>query len=338
MTDFIFMVKETSHMFITGPEVIKTVTGEEVEFEELGGAMSHNSKSGVAHFASEDEESCLEDARYLLGFLPSNNLEQPPRFSPEDDPEREDEELDTLVPDDASKPYDMRNVVARIVDDEEFFEVHEHFAKNIICGFSRLDGFPVGIVGNQPAFLAGVLDIEASEKAARFVRTCDCYNIPILTFTDVPGFLPGTDQEWNGIIRHGAKLLYAFTEATVPKLTVVTRKAYGGAYDVMNSKHMLADYNVAWPTAEVAVMGPEGAVNIVHRRALAAHDSPDERRAELIDDYRARFANPYTAAERGYLDDVIVPHETRPKLITALETLLTKREASPQRKHGNIPL
>ncbi|MGH2925408.1 MAG: acyl-CoA carboxylase subunit beta, partial [Solirubrobacterales bacterium] len=263
MTDFIFMVKETSHMFITGPEVIKTVTGEEVEFEELGGAMSHNSKSGVAHFAAEDEESCLEDVRYLLGFLPSNNLEAPPRFAPADDPEREDAELDTIVPDDPSKPYDMRGVISRIVDDEEFFEVHEHFARNIVCGFSRLDGFPIGVVGNQPAHLAGVLDIEASEKAARFVRTCDAYNVPIVTFTDVPGFLPGTDQEWNGIIRHGAKLLYAFTEATVPKLTVVTRKAYGGAYDVMGSKHLGADLNIAWPTAQIAVTGAQGAVSIL---------------------------------------------------------------------------
>jgi propionyl-CoA carboxylase beta chain len=338
MTDFIFMVKETSHMFITGPEVIKTVTGEEVEFEALGGAMSHNSKSGVAHFASEDEESCLEDVRYLMGFLPSNNLELPPRFEPGDDPEREDDELDTLVPDDPSKPYDMRDVIARVVDDEEFFEVHEHFAKNIVCGFARLDGYPVGIVGNQPAFLAGVLDIEASEKAARFVRTCDCYNVPIVTFTDVPGFLPGTDQEWNGIIRHGAKLLYAFTEATVPKLTVVTRKAYGGAYDVMNSKHMLADFNVAWPTAEVAVMGPEGAVNIIYRKDIATSPTPDERRQKLIDDYKAHFANPYSAAERGYIDDVIEPRQTRPKLIKALRMLQSKRVAQPKRKHGNIPL
>ncbi|MDQ3724676.1 MAG: acyl-CoA carboxylase subunit beta [Actinomycetota bacterium] len=338
MTDFIFMVKETSHMFITGPEVIKTVTGEEVEFEALGGAMSHNSKSGVAHFASEDEESCLEDVRYLMSFLPSNNLEAPPRFEPSDDPEREDTELDTIVPDDPSKPYDMRDVIARIVDDEEFFEVHEHFAKNIVCGFARLDGYPVGVVGNQPAFLAGVLDIEASEKAARFVRTCDCYNVPLLTFTDVPGFLPGTDQEWNGIIRHGAKLLYAFTEATVPKLTVVTRKAYGGAYDVMNSKHMLADYNVAWPTAEVAVMGPEGAVNIIYRKDIANSPTPDERRQKLIDDYKAHFANPYSAAERGYIDDVIEPRQTRPKLIRALRMLQTKRVDQPKRKHGNIPL
>jgi len=338
MTDFIFMVKETSHMFITGPDVIKTVTGEEVEFEELGGAMTHNTKSGVAHFASEDEETCLEDVRHLVGFLPSNNLEMPPRVEPYDDPERMDPELDSIVPADPQKPYDMRNVISAVVDDGEFFEVHEHFAKNIICGFSRLDGFPVGIVGNQPMHLAGVLDIESSEKAARFVRTCDAYNVPLVTFTDVPGFLPGTSQEWNGIIRHGAKLLYAFTEATVPKLTVVTRKAYGGAYDVMNSKHMLADFNFAWPTAEVAVMGPEGAVNIIYRKDLAQSPTPEERRQKLMDDYKARFANPYSAAERGYIDDVIEPQQTRPKLIRALHTLQTKRVAQPQRKHGNIPL
>ncbi len=338
MTDFIFMVKETSHMFITGPDVIKTVTGEEVEFEELGGAMTHNSKSGVAHFASEDEESCLEDVRYLFGFLPSNNLEMPPRVEPFDDPDRTEDELGQIVPADPQKPYDMREVVSLIVDDGDFFEVHEHFAQNIICGFARLDGFPVGIVGNQPKHLAGVLDIESSEKAARFVRTCDAYNVPIVTLTDVPGFMPGTDQEWNGIIRHGAKLLYAFTEATVPKLTVVTRKAYGGAYDVMNSKHMLADFNFAWPTAEVAVMGPEGAVNIIYRKDLASSPTPEERRQKLMDDYKARFANPYSAAERGYIDDVIEPSETRPKLIRALRTLQTKRVAQPQRKHGNIPL
>jgi propionyl-CoA carboxylase beta chain len=325
-------------MFITGPEVIKTVTGEEVEFEELGGAMSHNTKSGVAHFAADDEEQCLEDVRYLMSFLPLNNLEMPPRVQPADDPDREDPELDTIVPDDPQKPYDMRDVIARIVDDGEFFEVHEHFARNIVCGFSRLDGHPIGVVGNQPAHLAGVLDIEASEKAARFVRTCDAFNVPLLTFTDVPGFLPGTSQEWGGIIRHGAKLLYAFTEATVPKLTVVTRKAYGGAYDVMNSKHMLADFNFAWPTAEVAVMGPEGAVNIIYRRDLQKSPTPDERRAKLIDDYKAHFANPYSAAERGYIDDVIEPRTTRPKLIRALRTLQTKRVEQPKRKHGNIPL
>jgi len=338
MTDFIFMVKKTSHMFITGPDVIKTVTGEEVEFEELGGAMTHNSKSGVAHFAAEDEESCLSDVRYLVGFLPANNLEMPPRMEPDDDPDRTEESLGTIVPADPQKPYDMREVVSLIVDDGDFFEVHEHFAQNIICGFARLDGMPVGVVGNQPKHLAGVLDIESSEKAARFVRTCDAYNVPLVTFTDVPGFMPGTDQEWNGIIRHGAKLLYAFTEATVPKLTVVTRKAYGGAYDVMNSKHMLADFNFAWPTAEVAVMGPEGAVNIIYRKDLAASPTPEVRRQKLMDDYKARFANPYSAAERGYIDDVIEPAETRPKLIRALRTLQTKRVAQPKRKHGNIPL
>jgi propionyl-CoA carboxylase beta chain len=338
MTDFIFMVKETSHMFITGPEVIKTVTGEEVEFEELGGAMTHNTKSGVAHFAAEDEEACLEDIRYLISFLPLNNLEMPPRVEPYDDPERENEGLDTVVPPDPQKPYDMRDVVSMVVDDGEFFEVHEHFAQNIIVGFSRLDGYPVGVVGNQPKHLAGVLDIESSEKAARFVRFCDAFNIPLITFTDVPGFLPGTSQEWNGIIRHGAKLLYAFTEATVPKLTVVTRKAYGGAYDVMNSKHMLADFNFAWPQAEVAVMGPEGAVNIIYRKDISQSPTPDERRQKLIDDYKAHFANPYSAAERGYIDDVIEPRQTRPKLIRALRTLQTKRVDQPKRKHGNIPL
>jgi propionyl-CoA carboxylase beta chain len=338
ITDFIFMVKETSHMFITGPDVIKTVTGEEVDFESLGGAMTHNTKSGVAHFASDDEDACLEDARYLFSFLPQNNLETPPRVMPSDDPLRMDPELDTAVPDNPNKPYDMRNVVRLIVDDGEFFEVHEHHAKNIVCGFSRLDGYAIGVVGNQPQHIAGVLDIDASAKAARFVRTCDAFNIPILTFCDVPGFLPGTDQEWGGIIRHGAKLLYAFTEATVPKITVITRKAYGGAYDVMASKHLLADFNFAWPTSEVAVMGPEGAVNIIYRRDIAASPTPDERRQKLMDDYKARFANPYSAAERGYIDDVIVPHETRPKVITALHTLLTKREPGPKRKHGNIPL
>jgi propionyl-CoA carboxylase beta chain len=338
ITDFILMVKETSHMFITGPDVIKTVTGEEVGFEELGGAMSHNTKSGVAHFAAENEEACLEDCRYLLSFLPSNNLQTAPRVATTDSPDRMDPELDEVVPDNPNKPYDMRDVVRRIVDDSDFLEVHEHHARNIICGFARLDGFAVGIVGNQPNQLAGVLDIDASAKAARFVRTCDAFNIPLITLCDVPGFLPGTAQEWGGIIRHGAKLLYAFTEATVPKLTVITRKAYGGAYDVMASKHLLADFNFAWPSAEVAVMGPEGAVNIIYRRDIAASPTPEERRAKLIADYKVHFANPYAAAERGYLDDVIVPHETRPKLIAALRTLQTKREAGPARKHGNIPL
>ncbi len=338
ITDFVFMVNETSHMFITGPDVIKTVTGEEVGFEELGGAMSHNTKSGVAQFASDDEDACLEDCRYLLSFLPSNNLQTAPRVQPTDDPLRMDEALDHVVPDNPNKPYDMRDVIRLIVDDGEFLEVHEHYAKNIVCGFARMDGFSIGVVGNQPSQLAGVLDINASAKAARFVRTCDAFNIPLLTFCDVPGFLPGTAQEWGGIIRHGAKLLYAFAEATVPKVTIITRKAYGGAYDVMSSKHLGADFNLAWPTSEVAVMGPEGAVNIIYRRDIANSPTPDERRRKLMDDYKARFANPYTAAERGYIDDVIVPHETRPKLITALETLRTKREPGPKRKHGNIPL
>jgi propionyl-CoA carboxylase beta chain len=300
--------------------------------------MTHNTKSGVAHFASESEEECLEDVRYLMSFLQLNNLEKPPHFAPADDPDRMDLDLDQVVPADPQRPYDMRDVVAHIVDDGEFFEVHKHYAENIIVGFSRLNGHPIGVVGNQPRALAGVLDIDSSVKGARFVRFCDAFNIPLLTFCDVPGFLPGTNQEWGGIIRHGAKLLYAFTEATVPKLTVVTRKAYGGAYDVMSSKHMLADFNFAWPTAEVAVMGPEGAVNIIFRRDLEKSPTPDERREKLISDYKARFANPYTAAERGYIDDVIAPHETRPRLINALETLQTKRIERPKRKHGNIPL
>jgi propionyl-CoA carboxylase beta chain len=338
ITDFIFMVKETSHMFITGPEVIKTVTGEEVGFEELGGAVAHSTRSGVAHFASEDEEQCLEDARYLLSFLPQNNLELPPRVRASDDPARMDPELDSVVPDSPNKPYDMRDVIHRVLDDGEFLEVHESYAPNIVCGLGRLDGFVVGVVGNQPAQLAGVLDIDSSAKAARFIRFCDAFNIPILTFCDVPGFLPGTTQEWGGIIRHGAKLLYAYAEATVPKITVITRKAYGGAYDVMGSKHVRTDMNFAWPTAEVAVMGPDGAVNIIYRRDIASSPTPEERRRTLIEDYRAHFANPYIAAERGYIDDVIIPHETRPKLIAALHTLRTKRDPGPRRKHGNIPL
>jgi propionyl-CoA carboxylase beta chain len=338
ITDFIFMVKETSHMFITGPDVIRTVTGEEVGFEELGGAMSHNSKSGVAQFAADDEDQCIEDARYLLSFLPQNNLETPPPVHPGDDPLREDPELDRIVPDSPNKPYDMREVIRRVVDDGEFLEVHEHYARNIVCGLARMDGHSVGVVGNQPAQLAGVLDIESSEKAARFIRTCDAFNIPILTFCDVPGFLPGTKQEWGGIIRHGAKLLYAYAEATVPKVTIITRKSYGGAYDVMGSKHLGADFNYAWPSAEVAVMGPEGAVNIIYRRDIADSPTPEQRRQKLIDDYKAHFANPYVAAERGYIDDVIIPHETRPKVITALATLRTKRQPGPRRKHGNIPL
>jgi propionyl-CoA carboxylase beta chain len=325
-------------MFITGPDVVKTVTGEEVSFEELGGATTHASKSGVAHFTAADEEACLEDARYLLSFLPQNNLERAPFAAPSDPVDREAPELDAFVPDEATKPYDMKQVIGKVVDDGEFLEVQPQWAGNVVCGFARLGGHSVGIVGNQPAALAGVLDIDASVKAARFVRTCDAFNVPLVTFVDVPGFLPGTAQEWGGIIRHGAKLLYAFAEATVPKLTVITRKAYGGAYDVMSSKHIRADFNVAWPTAEVAVMGPEGAVNIIFRKELEEAADPEARRAELIADYKERFANPYHAAERGYVDEVIEPRRTRPVLISALEVSLTKREAKPKRKHGNIPL
>src|SRR3982751_4065040 len=318
ITDFIFMVEGSSYMFITGPDVVKTVTGEEVSFEELGGAQAHATKSGVAHFVSATEEACLEDARYLLSFLPQNNREQVPHTVSTDPREREDAELDTLIPDSPNKPYDMHDVIRRVIDDGEFLEVQEQFAQNIVCGFARLGGHAVGVVGNQPRSLAGVLDIDASNKAARFVRTCDAFNIPLVTFVDVPGFLPGTAQEWGGIIRHGAKLLYAYCEATVPKLTVITRKAYGGAYDVMSSKHIRADFNFAWPTAEVAVMGPDGAVNIIYRHR------PEEERPELIADYKEKFANPYSAAERGYVDDVIEPRRTRPVLIDALETALTK--------------
>jgi propionyl-CoA carboxylase beta chain len=332
------MVEGSSYMFITGPDVVKTVTGEEVSFEELGGAVTHATKSGVAHFLSPNEEACLEDARYLLSFLPQNNVDPPPFAPPADPRDREDTELDRLIPDSPNKPYDMHDVIRRVVDDGHFLEVHERYAENIVCGFARLGGHAVGVVGNQPRALAGVLDIDSSVKAGRFVRTCDAFNIPLVTFVDVPGFLPGTAQEWGGIIRHGAKLLYAYSEATVPKLTVITRKAYGGAYDVMSSKHIRADFNFAWPTAEIAVMGPDGAVNIVFRRELAEAENPEGRRAELIAEYRERFANPYTAAERGYVDEVIEPRRTRPVLIDALETALTKRESRPRRKHGNIPL
>jgi propionyl-CoA carboxylase beta chain len=338
MTDFILMVEGSSYMFITGPDVVRTVTGEEVTQEELGGAAAHAVKSGVTHFTAPDEESALEDARYLLSFLPQNNLESPVWAAPSDPPDREAPELDTIIPDEPTKPYDMHRVIELVVDDGEFLEVQPLFATNIVCGFARLGGHVVGVVGNQPAQLAGVLDIDASVKAARFVRTCDAFNIPLVTFVDVPGFLPGTAQEWGGIIRHGAKLLYAYSEATVPKLTVITRKAYGGAYDVMSSKHIRADFNFAWPTAEVAVMGPEGAVNIVFRRDLEVAEDPVARRAELVAEYKERFANPYSAAERGYVDDVIEPRRTRPLLIDALETALTKRESRPPRKHGNIPL
>ena len=338
MTDFVVMTEETSYMFITGPEVVKTVTGEEVTFEELGGASTHASKSGVAHFTAPSEETALEDTRYLLSFLPQNNVDPPPYAAPSDPVDREDETLDSIVPDNPNKPYDIRDVVVRVVDDGDFLEVQPHWAENIVCGLARLGGHPIGVVANNPRALAGTLDINSSVKGARFVRTCDAFNIPLLTLVDVPGFLPGTEQEWGGIIRHGAKLLYAYCEATVPKIALITRKAYGGAYDVMSSKHIRADFNFAWPTAEVAVMGPEGAVNIVFRKELEQADDPEERRAELIQDYKDQFANPFTAAERGYIDDVIEPRRSRPVLISALETALQKRERRPSRKHGNIPL
>jgi acetyl-CoA carboxylase carboxyltransferase component len=338
MTDFIFMVRETSHMFITGPDVVKTVTGEDVTLEELGGAMSHASKSGVATFVSADEQACLQDVRYLLSFLPQNNLAEPPAADSGDDPARICESLRSILPVSPNQPYDMKKVVMEVVDDGEFFEYFPHWAKSIICGFSRLNGQTVGIVGNQPMVLAGVLDIESSEKAARFVRTCDAFNIPIVTFVDVPGFLPGVDQEYGGIIRHGAKLLYAYCEATVPRIQVITRKAYGGAYVVMNSKSIGADLAYAWPTAELAVMGPQGAVEIVYRRELQQAADPVARRAELIAEYTEKYANPYAAAERGYVDDVIDPAETRTKLIAGLAMLKTKREELPRRKHGNMPL
>jgi propionyl-CoA carboxylase beta chain len=338
ITDFVLMTEGTSYMFITGPDVVKTVTGEDVSFEDLGGAKAHATKSGVAHLVAPDEQSCIDDARYLLTFLPQNNLETAPYAPPTDPVDRESPDLDTLIPDSPHKPYDMKRVIETVVDDGAFLEIQPAHAENIVCGFARLGGHAVGVVGNQPSALAGVLDIDASVKAARFVRTCDAFNVPLLTFVDVPGFLPGTSQEWGGIIRHGAKLLYAYAEATVPKLTVITRKAYGGAYDVMSSKHIRADVNVAWPTAEVAVMGPEGAVNIVFRHELEGVEDPEERRAELIADYKERFANPYSAAERGYVDDVIEPSRTRPYLVRALEATLSKREPAPRRKHGNIPL
>ncbi len=339
ITDFTLMVDKTSHMFITGPDVIKEVTGEDVGMEELGGAHTHNSRSGVAHFQAADEADCLELARALLSYLPSNNLEVPPSYDEVADVETEtDPELDTFIPDSPNTPYDMHRVIERILDDGDFLEVHAQFAMNMICGFGRVDGRSVGVVANQPMQFAGTLDIDASEKAARFVRTCDAFNIPVLTFVDVPGFLPGTSQEWDGIIRRGAKLIYAYSEATVPKVTVITRKAYGGAYDVMGSKHLRADINLAWPTAEIAVMGARGAVNIVYRRELAASDDPDRRRSELIRDYNEHFATPYIAAERGYLDAVINPSVTRVEVIRALRLLRTKRESLPPKKHGNIPL
>jgi acetyl-CoA carboxylase carboxyltransferase component len=338
LTDFTFMVSKTSYMFITGPDVIKAVTGEDVTHEELGGAMTHASKSGVAHVVASDDEDCLARIRYLMSFLPSNNFESPPFYQPTDDPMRSCDELLDVVPASPEKPYDMHQVVGSVFDDGEFFEIHAYWAQNILCGFARLAGHTVGVVANQPQVLAGTLDIASSTKAARFVRFCDAFNIPLVCFCDVPGFLPGTEQEFTGIIRHGAKLLYAFSEATVPRMTVITRKAYGGAYLVMNSKHIRADVSFAWPTAEIAVMGAEGAVNVIHRRTIATSSNPESTRAELIQDYRERFSNPYVAAERGYVDDVIEPQETRVKLVQALEMLRSKRETVPQRKHGNIPL
>jgi propionyl-CoA carboxylase beta chain len=338
MTDFIFMVRGTSHMFITGPDVVKAVTGEDVTQEELGGAMTHASKSGVASFVYEDEKQCLEEVRYLLSFLPSNNLEDPPYVTPEDDPERTCPGLIDLIPDSPNKPYDMKKVITEVVDDGDFMEVFPFWAGNIVTGFARIDGHVVGIVGNKPQVLAGTLDIDASEKGARFVRTCDAFNIPLVTFVDVPGFLPGTDQEYGGIIRHGAKLLYAYCEASVPRIQVITRKAYGGAYVVMNSKSIGSDLAFAWPSAEIAVMGPQGAVNIIFRKELEAAEEPEARRAELVEEYTERFANPYVAAERGYVDDVIDPADTRAVLCRSLAMLRTKQEKLPQRKHGNVPL
>jgi len=338
ITDFIFMVKGSSFMFITGPDVIRAVTHEEVTFDELGGAMVHNTSSGVAHFAADSEEECLLQVRRLMSYIPQNNMEDPPYIRPTDDPLRMDNTLDSIVPDSPTKPYEMKDIIRRVVDDGEFLEVHEHFAQNIVCGFARLNGHSVGIVAQQPAVLAGVLDINSSVKGARFVRFCDCFSIPIITFEDVPGFLPGVAQEHEGIILQGAKLLYAYCEATVPKITVITRKAYGGAYDVMNSKHVRGDINYAWPMAEIAVMGPEGAVNIIFRREIAESEDPEATRDRLVREYREKFANPYVAAARGYIDDVIEPRETRPKLISALEMLRNKRDSNPPKKHGNIPL
>jgi len=338
ITDFTLMVKDSSYMFVTGPDVIKTVMHEDVSKEDLGGPMTHNATSGVAHFIARDDADCLALIRELLSFMPQNNQEDPPRVETQDPMDRQDETLETLIPMEPDKPYDIKEIFTRVVDDGYFVEVHEHFAKNLVVGFARLGGQSVGIVANQPAFLAGCLDINASVKGARFVRFCDAFNIPLITFEDVPGFLPGTQQEYGGIIRHGAKLLFAFAEATVPKITLITRKAYGGAYCVMASKHLRTDVNLAYPTAEIAVMGPEGAVNIVYRRELQKAEDPEAMRREKAEEFRERFANPYIAAERGWVDAVIEPHDTRPKLIAALRMLETKRDTLPPKKHGNIPL
>jgi propionyl-CoA carboxylase beta chain len=338
ITDFIIMVRDTSYMFVTGPDVIRTVTHEQVTKEELGGAMTHNATSGVAHFAVDDDGECVALIRELLSFMPSNNLDDPPRRPSADPPDREDPALDRLVPEAPNQPYEMLDVIHAVVDEGYFLEVHQHYARNLIVGFARLDGHPVGVVANQPAVLAGTLDIAASVKGARFVRFCDAFNIPLVTFEDVPGFLPGTVQEYGGIIKHGAKLLFAFAEATVPKVTVITRKAYGGAYCVMSSKHIRTDFNYAWPTAELAVMGPEGAVNILYKRELETASDPAAARAEKVKEFREKFANPYIAAGRGFLDEIIRPRQTRAKLITALRNLENKRDANPPKKHGNIPL
>jgi propionyl-CoA carboxylase beta chain len=338
LMDFVVMVRDTSYMFITGPDVIKTVTHEEVTFEQLGGAMTHNATSGVAHFAAASEEECLQTIRDLLSYLPSNNLEDPPLRPTTDDPRRMEEALNTIVPDNPNKPYDIKEIIRLVVDEGTFLEVHQHYAQNIVVGFARLDGRPVGFVANQPAVLAGVLDIHSSIKAARFIRFCDAFNIPIITLEDVPGYLPGTAQEFGGIIKHGAKLLYAYGEATVPKISVITRKAYGGAYIVMSSKHLRADVNLAWPSAEIAVMGADGAVNIIYREEISRSDNPKETRERLISEYREKFTNPYIAASRGFVDDVIDPADTRPRVIKALEMLQNKRDSLPAKKHGNIPL
>jgi acetyl-CoA carboxylase carboxyltransferase component len=338
ITDFTVMVEGTSYMFVTGPNVVRAVTHEDVDSERLGGATTHTTISGVAHVAAPDEASALSTTRRILSFLPQNNVDDPPRVEPSDPIDRRDPELDAIVPDDPAQPYDMHEVIRHVVDDGAFLEIQPEWAQNVIVGFARLAGRSVGIVAQQPSILAGALDIAASTKAARFVRTCDCFNVPLVTFVDVPGFLPGVDQEHGGIIRHGAKLLFAYCEATVPKLTVITRKAYGGAYDVMSSKHIRGDLNIAWPTAEIAVMGPEGAVNVIYRDRIDAAEDPAGERARLVADYQERFANPYIAASRGYIDDVILPSETRPRLIAGLELLAGKRDTNPPKKHGNIPL
>ncbi len=338
ITDFIIMVKKTSFMFVTGPEVVKTVTHEEVTFDELGGAETHASKSGVAHFISDNEVTCLQTIRDLIGFIPQNNMEDPPTRVCTDPADRQDKELVEIVPDNPNKPYDMKEIIRCVLDDREFLEVHENYAQNLVVGFGRLNGKSVGVVANQPAVLAGVLDIDSSIKGARFVRFCDAFNIPILTFVDVPGFLPGTDQEWRGIIKNGAKLLYAFCEATVPKVTVITRKAYGGAYDVMSSKHIRGDINYAWPSAEIAVMGPKGAVEIIFKKEIEASADRVAATEKKVAEYREKFANPYIAAERGYVDEIIEPQETRPKVIAALQMLENKVDSNPRKKHGNIPL